>query len=36
MINFSMEDFMFTKARWIWYESLAKADSYGEFYDTFL
>ncbi|MBR2949270.1 MAG: hypothetical protein IKC46_05340 [Lachnospiraceae bacterium] len=26
---------MFTKADWIWYEALAKADSYGEFYDTF-
>jgi len=26
---------MFTKGHWIWYETPAKADSYGEFYDTF-
>ena len=26
---------MFTKGHWIWYEAPAKADSYGEFYDTF-
>lgn len=26
---------MFDKGQWIWYETSAKADSYGEFYDSF-